>query len=75
MVFRDAVIKLKSIKKTFYFISGIRSDNYNKRKDITEWFDQFKRYCVLLNLKSQYEIGNLLGKGNFAKVSNKITKS
>mmetsp|Transcript_3907 Transcript_3907/g.2891 ORF Transcript_3907/g.2891 Transcript_3907/m.2891 type:complete len:235 (-) Transcript_3907:477-1181(-) len=27
-----------------------------------------KRYCILQNLKGQYEIGNLLGKGNFAKV-------
>lgn len=25
-------------------------------------------FCVSLNLKSFYEIGNILGKGNFAKV-------
>jgi hypothetical protein len=39
-----------------------------KRKDIQDWFDSFKRYGILLNLKSQYEVGALLGKGNFAKV-------
>ncbi len=27
-----------------------------------------KSYCTLLNLRSYYEIGNLLGKGNFARV-------
>lgn len=27
-----------------------------------------KAHCTMLNLKSFYEIGNLLGKGNFAKV-------
>ena len=27
-----------------------------------------KQYCTMLNLRSYYEIGNLLGKGNFAKV-------
>jgi serine/threonine protein kinase len=27
-----------------------------------------KQYCTMQNLKSYYEIGNLLGKGNFAKV-------
>ena len=27
-----------------------------------------KQYCTQLNLKSFYEIGNMLGKGNFAKV-------
>jgi hypothetical protein len=56
------------LKNSFYFISGARGDGYTKRKDITDWFDNFKKYCILLNLKSSYEIGNLLGKGNFAKV-------
>jgi serine/threonine protein kinase len=32
------------------------------------WYQAIKPYCTLLNLKSHYEIGNLLGKGNFAKV-------
>ena len=27
-----------------------------------------KSHCTMLNLKSFYEIGNILGKGNFAKV-------
>lgn len=27
-----------------------------------------RHYCTRLNLKSFYEIGNMLGKGNFAKV-------
>ncbi len=27
-----------------------------------------KQYCTMFNLKSFYDVGNLLGKGNFAKV-------
>ena len=27
-----------------------------------------KRYCTQTNLKSYYTVGNILGKGNFAKV-------
>lgn len=48
-----------------------------KRKDIQDWFNYFKKYGILLNMKSYYEVGNLLGKGNFAKVyeaTNYITK-
>lgn len=53
----------------YYVCSGIKGDSRSKANDLTEWFDEMKNYCILLNLKSQYEIGNLLGKGNFAKVS------
>jgi hypothetical protein len=49
-------------------MSGLKSDTNVKNKDLNEWFDYFKRYCILSNLQSQYEIGNLIGKGNFAKV-------
>ena len=49
-------------------MSCAKGDQYSKRQDIQDWFDYFKKYGVLLNLKSYYEIGNLLGKGNFAKV-------
>ena len=50
------------------FISQSRGDNNLKRRDIQDWFEYFKRYGILLNMKSYYEVGCLLGKGNFAKV-------
>jgi len=39
-----------------------------RRDDIMEWLDEIRPYAVLLNLKTQYSIGNMLGKGNFASV-------
>ena len=39
-----------------------------RRDQIQQWFLSMKSYCTLLNLRSYYEIGNLLGKGNFARV-------
>jgi hypothetical protein len=39
-----------------------------KKRDVLEWYTAFKKFGVLLNMRSQYEVGNLLGKGNFAKV-------
>lgn len=36
--------------------------------DIIEWYEALKEYCVLLDLKSEYEIGNIIGRGTFAKV-------
>jgi hypothetical protein len=35
---------------------------------IKKWFDLLKYFGVLQNLKCQYDIGNIIGKGNFAKV-------
>lgn len=46
----------------------MKADTATKRKDIHDWFENFKKYGTLLNLRSYYEIGNLLGKGNFARV-------
>lgn len=46
------------------------------RKDIIRsWYQAMKPYCTLLNLKSYYEIGQLLGKGNFAKVYEATSKA
>jgi serine/threonine protein kinase len=36
--------------------------------ELQDWFEYLKSFCTQLNLKSFYNIGNLLGKGNFAKV-------
>ena len=49
-------------------MSAVKGDSLSKRKDISDWFEHFKKFGTLLNLKSYYEIGNLLGKGNFARV-------
>lgn len=38
------------------------------RSELIEWYDSFKEYCILLGLKSEYEIGNIIGRGTFAKV-------
>lgn len=37
-------------------------------KDIEEWFDVMKPHVILLNLKLNYAIGEMIGKGNFANV-------
>lgn len=65
---RDQAIKIVSLGQTYYILSGVKGDAQQRTRDLIEWMRIFKRYCVLLNLKSQYEIGNMLGKGNFAKV-------
>jgi serine/threonine protein kinase len=59
---------VRSLNKTYLFLSYSRGDNSLKKKDIQDWFEYFKKYGILLNMKSYYEVGNLLGKGNFAKV-------
>ena len=35
---------------------------------LTKWYDLLKYFGVLQSLRSQYDIGNIIGKGNFAKV-------
>ena len=32
------------------------------------WFHHLRGFCIQLDLKSKYDIGPLLGKGNFAQV-------
>jgi serine/threonine protein kinase len=59
---------VKSLNKTYLFLSNSRGDNLHRRKDTQDWFEYFKKYGTLLNMKSYYEVGSLLGKGNFAKV-------
>ena len=40
----------------------------SKTASIKRWFDLMKYFCVLVNLRCQYDIGQIIGKGNFAKV-------
>ncbi len=40
----------------------------HKNLGIKRWFDMMKYFGVLQNLRCQYEIGTMIGKGNFAKV-------
>lgn len=35
---------------------------------VEKWFHYLKKYCVLSRFKEYYNLGNMLGKGNFAKV-------
>jgi hypothetical protein len=42
---------------------------YNEDQDvIAEWIEAFKTTAILLDLKDEFSIGELLGRGNFAKV-------
>lgn len=54
--------------KSYLFLSSLKSDHHQKNKDLQDWFGYFKKSGILLNMKSYYEVGNLLGRGNFAKV-------
>ena len=38
------------------------------QEDITQWIEMLKTSCILLDLKDEFMIGSLLGRGNFAKV-------
>jgi calcium/calmodulin-dependent protein kinase I len=40
-------------------------DNLAERE---AWVQQLKRFVILLDLKEEFVIGRLLGRGNFAKV-------
>jgi serine/threonine protein kinase len=53
------------MRKKFIIKSYKQEGNVN---DIMAWYNAFKHQCVLLDLKSYYEIGNIIGKGTFAKV-------
>ena len=52
---------LMSKDKTFEFYSVSQSET-------TEWIDALKSYVILLDLKEEFTIGKILGKGNSAKV-------
>ena len=40
----------------------------NKSETVKKWFELVKYFGVLQNLRCQYDVGNIIGKGNFAKV-------
>jgi len=40
----------------------------NKSETVKKWFELLKYFGVLQNLRCQYDVGNIIGKGNFAKV-------
>lgn len=56
---------MSCLGQSYYFLAAQRADS---RRVLQRWFQTLKGYCTLLNLRSYYEIGNLLGKGNFARV-------
>jgi hypothetical protein len=41
---------------------------YHDQEVIDRWIDAMKDSVILLDLKEDYHIGSLIGKGNFAKV-------
>ena len=48
---------------------GKTMDFYNDQADVRDnWINGMKRFVILLDLKEEFSIGRLLGRGNFAKV-------
>ena len=56
------VIKVRGLKQEYFFISP------DDDQETSQWFESMKEHSVQLNLKVNYSIGSLLGKGNFASV-------
>ena len=53
---------MRGLKQEYFFISP------NDDQETSAWFESMKEHAVQLNLKVNYSIGALLGKGNFASV-------
>jgi serine/threonine protein kinase len=41
---------------------------HTQKEEIDKWIEALKQSCILLDLKDEFMLGSLLGKGNFAKV-------
>lgn len=59
--------------KTLNGIRFIKAKNYEEifhpdLATILDWFEVLKRYCVMSKFREIYQIKNMIGKGNFAKV-------
>jgi Cft2 family RNA processing exonuclease len=39
---------------------------------IEEWMEQFKKMLVLTDLRDDFTMGRMIGKGNFAKVKSSL---
>ena len=50
------------------FINKILILQGTNDKDSKQWYELMKYFGVLQSLRSHYEIGKIIGKGNFAKV-------
>jgi hypothetical protein len=55
------MIKLSGYKLDYFFITP-------NEEETQEWYESFSGHTVQLNLKVNYAIGSILGKGNFASV-------
>ena len=59
--------------RTLNGIRFIKNKNYEEifhesMTVVQQWFDSLKRYCILSKFREVYQIKNVIGKGNFAKV-------
>ena len=64
---------VKIADKTLNGIRFIKNKNYEEifhesMSVVQQWFESLKRYCVLSKFREVYQIKNMIGKGNFAKV-------
>ena len=50
-------------------MKGLSLQFFSDKEEVqTQWIEALKSSCILLDLKEEYDIGALLGRGNFAKV-------
>ena len=65
----EQCIIIRFLNKCIVLTAANSADsNFIKSNTIKKWFDLLKYFGVLQNLKCHYDIGTIIGKGNFAKV-------
>ena len=56
------------MNKRFILKSQISNDIEAQKAELMAWFNEFKKYAILLKLKSFYDVGENIGNGTFSKV-------
>lgn len=65
----EQCIIIRFLNKVVVLTNGVEPlQQQQKHTSIKKWFELMKYFCVLVNLRCQYDIGQIIGKGNFAKV-------
>jgi hypothetical protein len=56
------------MNKRFILKSHISNDIEAQKAELMAWFNELKKYAILLKLKSFYDVGENIGNGTFSKV-------
>lgn len=68
----EQCITVRFLNKLVVLTNSVEQNQNQQQKQqqilIKKWFDYMKYFGVLVNLRCQYDIGHIIGKGNFAKV-------